>query len=297
MRSILTGCALLVLLSSSPTANASGSVTLQVVTRRHALTIAQTFRKILRRGQGQRYYAGVRQQFLKIAGGLTPSLARFVDGIARRRVRSLGEQRLDYPLVICRERSVCPPPNAVFPAIVRLAPIQRRDDSRLAYYVSLPFMRKPGVGELAWLRAEIARIVERSGGQGEHEPLAALQLAPLEHPAGELLLRLRASIWVPSGERGWFEGQQRRFLVSLARALRSELKNVAGVRLRRFDKSLGYYGDSKRLPAIVSATRWDERYHLVALVGVASATSPERVEALRRALARALDTLAQGRRR
>ena len=49
MRSILTGCALLVLLSSSPTANASGSVTLQVVTRRHALTIAQTLQLKLER--------------------------------------------------------------------------------------------------------------------------------------------------------------------------------------------------------------------------------------------------------
>lgn len=70
-------------------ARASGSVAVTVASAHHDLTIKQTFRKILARGQSAGYHDSVRKDFLAISARLTPLLDKLLARAARRDTKRL----------------------------------------------------------------------------------------------------------------------------------------------------------------------------------------------------------------
>jgi hypothetical protein len=267
-------------------ARASGSVAVTVASAHHDLTIKQTFRKILARGQSQGYYASVRKDFLAISARLTPLLDRLLAGAARRQVRSLGRYDLPLPAAAKTEptkmRKWLNLPTT-YPALVQL-PAITPGGGRLAYSVRLPLRRKPSDRELNWVFIRISRLISRHAGSEAEGKGQADRLQPVTEQSAQPKLVLTPNLWVARAQAPRLQGRVKALAAALRAKLEARLKGASGVTLAPFDPKLKYYGDSKRLPGLAAVSLWERQYQVVATYALKTIKDKAAVDALRRSL-------------
>lgn len=176
----------------SANAQASGSVSVEVLGQRCSVSLEQTFRKILRRGGGI-YYRRVGERFRRRIGQVLPAVERTL-AQASRRQRALVPYDLRY-----RRRS-CPPSGSCakesrgpYPVLLRL-PIVHRGDARHRFWVSLPLRRALSAKVLAKLRTRLQALIERDGGTDGTRPTVSAQRIPSEdRKTAQLHLRVKTT--------------------------------------------------------------------------------------------------------
>jgi hypothetical protein len=263
---------------------ASGSVTVTVVGKHQALTVRQTYRKILAADQAPSYYDAENRRLLGIAAKLTPRLDT-------RLARHGGAYDPAAPVARCEvgKTGTRLPAGVRFPALVVLSGFQAKGRERLAYDVGVTFARRPGAAQLAELQRALAGLIATHAGAAEDAPerdAAALprELAPVVEQGASLRLELQPRLRAVAGEHARLEARLKTLAGTLRAALETEAGRARGVTLAPYDKGLAYYEDTKRLPGLASVHLDTDAAHVVATYALKALHGEDALRDLRRAL-------------
>jgi hypothetical protein len=274
--------------------DASGSVTVTVASKRHSLTVTQTFRKILATDDAGSYQEEVRKRFLVIAARLTPRLDWQLDRTSRY-VPALGLYRLPLPVIECSKTEAgapALPKGGTYPALVELPSIQVKGNDRLAYIVRLPFRRRPSKRALGWLHRKSNAIIQAHAENRSAAPgPKAVKLEPVVERSRRVKVTLTPQLLFEPRQAAGTRVQ----LVTLARKLRvaleARLARASGLTLTDVDDKLPYHEEKNQLPGLASAHHWGQRFHVAAVYALAAVSDGEAPEKLRRALRGEIDRI------
>jgi hypothetical protein len=287
MRSFLVACALGVVVGAPAPVDGSGSVAVTVASKRHSLTVTQTFRKILAAKDAESYYDEVRGRFIKICTRLTPRLDRQLDQTSRY-VPALGLWSAPLRTIECSKTKAgepAVPEGGKYPALVELPPIQVKGNDRLAYVVRLPFRRRPGKRALSWLHKK-SRAIIQAHAENQSSPAGpkAVKLKPALEKSKRVKVTLTSQLYFEPKQAARIRVQLKVLARKLRVALEAQLARASGLTLTDVSDKLPYHEENKKLPGLASAHHWGRRFHIAAVYALETVTDEEAPERLRRDL-------------
>lgn len=286
--------------AGTPTpSRASGSVDVTMATKTYTVSVAQTFRKMLPAGTKD-YYPRIRKNFQAKISALAPALGAFINGPARKRVKTLGSGGLTLVVKRCKT-TTCDLDKVTFPALVELPEILMKNNNRTAYTLALPFNARPTNGDIVWLTGKMQSLVDAHGsahiGKGAADPadkatkkppaIEMVKLVPVIITERDYEVRTESFTLVYKPDAPYFQAALKRLANASAGVVRPVIRKAEGVTFGRLKKNRGLKAYDRRhgLPALLSATKYAGQKHQITVnVVVEAADDEESVRSFSKAL-------------